>query len=220
MAEHLRRRHEQGYDVVIVSGRPVDRLEETRAWLDENAIPYEEIHLSDFPAGPNSARAFKVYKARLLLQEYQIFEWLENDAQTREELAALGINTLPPSRVGKATTAAGKALDVPAYVADNATRGLDYYEQGFGGDGLVEATIRDARDMAAGTVSEDKVRRIGPWIARHLVDLDAPQNSNPDDPDYPGPGLVAMLLWGGGPDRAGALRTQAWAERETARLDA
>lgn len=101
----------------------------------------------------------------------------------------------------------------------NATRGLDYYEQGLGGDGLVEQTIRDAREMAAGTVSEEKVHKIGPWIARHLVDLDAPQNSDPQDPDYPGAGLVAMLLWGAGPDREGALRTQAWAEREAARLD-
>lgn len=110
-------------------------------------------------------------------------------------------------------------IDVPAYVAANATRGLQYLEQGYGGEGLVEQTIRDARQMAAGTVSETKVRRIGPWIARHLVDLDAPANRNPDHPDYPGPGLVAMLLWGAGPNRAGAIRTQQWADRETARLD-
>lgn len=95
----------------------------------------------------------------------------------------------------------------------NARRGLDYYEQGFGGDGLVAQTIRDARQMADGTVSETKVRKIAPWIARHLVDLDAPSNSNPDDPDYPGAGLVAMLLWGAGPDKAGAIRTQEWAQR-------
>lgn len=111
------------------------------------------------------------------------------------------------------------AVDVPVYVQENAQRGLDYYEQGLGGDGLVEQTIRDARDLAAGSIRDDKVRLIGPWIARHLVDLDAPKNSDPDDPEYPGPGLVAMLLWGGGPDRDGAERTQAWAEAEAARLD-
>lgn len=111
------------------------------------------------------------------------------------------------------------AVDVPAYVAGNADRGLAYYEQGLGGDGLVEQTIRDARDMAAGTVRDAKVRLMGPWIARHIDDLDAPQNSNPDDDGYPGPGLVAMLLWGAGPDKEGARRTQAWAEAEAARLD-
>jgi HK97 family phage prohead protease len=112
-----------------------------------------------------------------------------------------------------------KAVDVPGYVSDNAARGLELYEQGYGGDGLVEQTIRDARDMAAGSVREDKVRLMGPWIARHLVDLDAPQNSDPDADGYPGPGLVAMLLWGAGPDKDGARRTQEWAEATVDNLD-
>lgn len=110
-------------------------------------------------------------------------------------------------------------IEVPSYVSRNAERGIQMYEDGHGGDGLVAATIRDARALAAGRVSEPKLRKIGPWIARHIVDLDAPSNSDPADPGYPGAGLVAMLLWGAGPDRAGARRTQAWAEREVAKLD-
>ena len=113
----------------------------------------------------------------------------------------------------------GKAVDVPAYVQSAARRGLRYYEQGRGGDGLVAATISAARDMAAGSVSEAKVRRIGPWIARHIVDLDAPQNSDPDHPDYPGAGAVAMLLWGAGTTPAQARRTQQWAEAAAAALE-
>lgn len=112
-----------------------------------------------------------------------------------------------------------KAINVPDYVQENAKRGLELYEEGYGGDGLVDATIRAARQMAAGSVSEEKVRKIGPWIARHIVDLDAPKNSDPDDPDYPGAGLVAMLLWGGGSTKEGARRTQAWAEKETSQLE-
>lgn len=112
-----------------------------------------------------------------------------------------------------------KAVAVPAYVSANAERGLALYEEGYGGDGLVEQTIRDARDMVAGEIRDEKVRLMGPWIARHIVDLDAPQNSNPDADGYPGPGLVAMLLWGAGPDAEGARRTQEWAEAEAARLD-
>jgi hypothetical protein len=108
--------------------------------------------------------------------------------------------------------APGKAVDVPAYVQAAARRGLAYYEQGKGGDGLVPATIRAARDMAAGTVSDAKVRLMGPWIARHIVDLEAPQNSDPNHPDYPGAGAVAMLLWGAGTTPEQALRTQRWAE--------
>lgn len=112
-----------------------------------------------------------------------------------------------------------KAVEVPSYVSENAARGLALYEEGYGGDGLVEQTIRDARDMVAGEIRDEKVRLMGPWIARHIVDLDAPQNSNPDADGYPGPGLVAMLLWGAGPDAEGARRTQEWAEAEAARLD-
>ena len=112
-----------------------------------------------------------------------------------------------------------KAVEVPTYVSENASRGLALYEEGRGGDGLVEQTIRDARDMVAGEIRDEKVQLMGPWIARHIVDLDAPQNSDPDADGYPGAGLVAMLLWAGGPDVAGARRTQEWAEQTAARLD-
>ncbi len=109
---------------------------------------------------------------------------------------------------------AGKAISVPAFVRANARRGLELLAEGYGGDGLVPATISAARELAAGRVSEEKIRKIGPWVARHIVDLDAPKNSDPSDPDYPGPGLVAMLLWGAGGSRREAERTMRWAERE------
>jgi hypothetical protein len=50
--------------------------------------------------------------------------------------------------------------------------------------------------MAAGEVSEDKVVRVAAWAARHLVDLDAPQNSDADADGWPGAGAVAFYLWG------------------------
>ena len=110
-------------------------------------------------------------------------------------------------------------ISVPDYMSRNAARGLKLYEEGHGGDGLVEATIRDAREMARGSVSEPKLRRIGPWIARHIVDFDAPKNRDPKAQGYPGPGLVAHLLWGSGPDRDGAMRTLEWARSQVAKLD-
>ena len=112
-----------------------------------------------------------------------------------------------------------KAVSVPDYVIENAKKGLIYYEEGYAGDGLVSETISEARDMANGIVSDDKVKRIAPWIARHIIDLEAPKNNDRNDPEYPGAGLVAMLLWGGGPDREGAIRTQNWAEEEIAKID-
>lgn len=87
-------------------------------------------------------------------------------------------------------------LTLPAYIRAAAARGLELRAEGFGGDGLVDRTIRDARLLADGQVSEDKVIRAAAWAARHLVDLDAPQNSDADADGWPGNGAVAFYLWG------------------------
>ena len=107
----------------------------------------------------------------------------------------------------------------PAYMRAAARRGLEYYEQGLAGDGVVERTIREARDMAAGTVSDDKWIRIAAWIARHLGDLDSP-DADPSSDNYPSAGVVAHLLWGSGPSKRAAERTQAYAESVVARIRA
>lgn len=111
-------------------------------------------------------------------------------------------------------------VPAPAYMQAAARRGLRYYEDGQGGDGLVPATIREAREMAEGRVSDNKWVRISAWIARHLVDLDAPQNSDESDSGYPGAGLVAHLLWGSGPTKRQALRAKDFADSVIARLEA
>jgi HK97 family phage prohead protease len=108
----------------------------------------------------------------------------------------------------------------PSYMRAAARRGLKYYEDGQGGAGLVPATIREAREMAAGRVSADKWVRISAWIARHLPDLDAPKNKNATDPAYPGAGLVAHLLWGSGPTKRQALRAKQFADSVVDRLKA
>ncbi len=89
-----------------------------------------------------------------------------------------------------------RAVTVPKYVQDAAARGLQLRRDGFGGDGLTEQTIREARLMARGQMSDDKVVRANAWAARHTPDLRAPQNSDPDHPRWPGPGAVAHYLWG------------------------
>jgi HK97 family phage prohead protease len=109
--------------------------------------------------------------------------------------------------------------EAPAYMRAAARRGLAYYEDGLGGDGLVEKTIREARDMASGTVSDDKWVRIAAWISRHLVDLDSP-DAQPGSENYPSPGVVAHLLWGSGPSKRAAQRTLAFAESVVARIKA
>jgi HK97 family phage prohead protease len=109
-------------------------------------------------------------------------------------------------------------LSVPSFIQENAERGLKYYKEGFGGDGLVPATIEAARDLAAGKVTEPKVRKMAPWFARHQGDGKAPSNNDPSDPGYPGAGLVAWLLWGG--DSNFSDRAQKWAQRKIDALNA
>jgi len=110
--------------------------------------------------------------------------------------------------------------EAPAYMRAAARRGLELYADGQGGAGLVDRTIREARLMATGQVSDDKWIRIAAWIARHMPDLDAPKNNNPSDPEYPGPGLVAHLLWGSGPSKRAAQRAMKYAEGVVQRIRA
>jgi HK97 family phage prohead protease len=108
-------------------------------------------------------------------------------------------------------------LSPPGYMRASARRGLAWYEEGKGGDGLVDATIREARAMSNGSVTADKWTRLSAWIARHLVDLDAPA-AQPDHPQYPSPGVVAMALWGGGVNKRQANRALEYARGVVDRL--
>ena len=110
------------------------------------------------------------------------------------------------------------SFDVPVYIRSAARKGLDYYGQGLAGDGLVARTVREARDMAAGRISEDKVIRANAWGARHLVDLQAPKNSDPDNDQFPGPGAVAFYLWGINP--LNPKPAMDWFERQAERVKA
>lgn len=109
--------------------------------------------------------------------------------------------------------------DAPEYMREAAKRGLVYYADGKGGAGLVERTIREARLMADGQVSDDKWIRIAAWIARHLSDLDSP-DADPNSEGYPSAGVVAHLLWGSGANKSDAERTLKFAESVVERIRA
>lgn len=110
-------------------------------------------------------------------------------------------------------------LSAPQYMREAATQGLAFLAEGYGGEGLTDKTIREAQAMSAGDVSADKWLRIGPWIERHLVDLDAPA-ADSESEDYPSNGVVAHLLWGSGPSKDDARRTLAFAQGKAAEIDA
>ena len=97
----------------------------------------------------------------------------------------------------------------PAWMRANARRGLAWYEEGRAGDGVTIATINEAKEIAAGTVTPDKAKRMAAWFARHMVDLDAPA-AQPGNDGYPSPGVVAHALWGGG-SKTESERAASWA---------
>lgn len=105
-------------------------------------------------------------------------------------------------------------LTPTAAMAIEARRGLKWAEEGLAGSGLVPRTVADARKMAdREALSEQKVRRMPAWFARHEVDMSSDANRDPDDPNFPGPGRVAWALWGGDAGRS-------WAQRKVEELDA
>lgn len=110
-------------------------------------------------------------------------------------------------------------LTAPEFMQDAARQGVEWYEAGLAGDGVTAGTVREARLMASGDVSEDKWRRVSAWIARHLVDLDSP-DAEPGANGYPSPGVVAHALWGSRGGKDGALRTKDYADRLLTRIEA
>ena len=109
------------------------------------------------------------------------------------------------------------AVDVPSFIRSNAQRGLDYNREGKGGDGLTDKTLDEARELADGSTTESKVRRMVAWFARHKPDLDAPKNK-PGNPDFPGAGAVAWLIWGGSVS-GDVMDAAKWAERLVQKWD-
>jgi uncharacterized protein len=211
--------------IFIVTGRNVDDRESTIAQLDELSIDYDRVFMN--PGSTADTADFKRVTAENLLKEYNVILAIDNNETMRKVYRDLGITALDvpdvpevPSDEDNPDEERQVNLTPPAYMRAAARRGLELNRQGFGGDGLTDKTKQEARDMADGRVSEDKWRRIAPWISRHLVDLDAPQNSNPNDANYPGAGLVAHLLWGSGPSKRAAQRTLDYAQGVIDRLDA
>jgi len=217
-------------EIIIVTARLASQRDETVAELERLDVDYDQLFMK--PDADTDSTEWKKATAERLLEIYNVMVAVDDNEDIRNAYADLGITAIAPSQVPETYNDSeddqdddsddeSRAVDLtpPAYMRAAARRGLEYYSEGKGGDGLVDATIRDARSMAQGQVSERKWKLIGPWIARHLVDLDAPA-ADPTHPDYPSAGVVAMLLWGAPANRRGAERAMAYAEGVVARLEA
>ena len=186
-------------EIIIVSARKIDRLQETRAWLQENKVAgVEDVFLNDFEGSAFATGfAFKEYKYGLLKEQYgdELMMAIDNDPAVRAMAEKLGITAHSPEEHMSDDYRA--VYQVPEYIRNAAARGLSFVEDGLGGDGLQPETIADARELAAGRADTDKVIRTAAWIRRHRGDWEGvPQNEDEDSEDFPGPGAVAGFLWG------------------------
>lgn len=220
--EHIRQDAAEGTEIIIVSARPVSRMQETRTWLEAHDVPHAQVHLNDFQGagqGPNVGIAFKEYKYKLLIEEYGLEEIdyvVDNDPEVRAMAQRLGIEAYSPDEYLALEADEERAVyEVPDYVSSAASQGLAWYEEGLAGDGLQPETVAEAKELAAGRVDSDKLVRMAAWIRRHRGDWeDVPQNSDPTDDRFPAPGAVAGFLWGVRTTQDGAAdRVLAWADR-------
>jgi len=98
-----------------------------------------------------------------------------------------------------AQTTDGIDLTPPDGVRAELRRGLAWHEEGKSGRGLVPATVRWARRLAAGeAITPAKARKMRAWLARHEVDKKG-EGYKPGGEGFPSPGRVAWALWGGDP---------------------
>ena len=104
-------------EIIVVSARKIDRLTETRAWLQEHGVAgVEQVHLNDFEGTAfETGLAFKTYKYGLLLEEYgadEIAYAVDNDEAVRAMAAELGIRAFTPEQA-LAISATPPAEDAP-----------------------------------------------------------------------------------------------------------
>ena len=202
--------------LIVVSARSIERLEETRAWLQEYKVAgVEEVHLNDFDGSPfATGLAFKEYKYGLLKEQYgeELEYAIDNDPAVREMARGLMIEAYSPDEYLADEERA--VYEVPDYIRNAAARGLSFVEDGRAGDGLQAQTISEARELAAGRADTDKVIRMAAWIRRHRGDWEGvAQNEDEDSEDFPGPGAVAGFLWGvETTDRDATDRVLSWAD--------
>ena len=135
----------------------------------------------------------------------------------------IGGNIEVPAAIGEAPAFAPAAAEPPdAKMADEvntkpteqmaaiATRALEMRaEHGRGGTEVGVARARDIGNRK--NLSEDTIRRMASFFARHAVDKKA-EGFNDGEKGFPSAGRVAWDLWGGDPGAA-------WAKRKVAELD-
>jgi HK97 family phage prohead protease len=119
LIDHLNQQVMDGEaQLIIVSARPIDRLEESRAWLQEYGVAgVDEVYLNDFEGagkGPNVGLAFKRAKYEKLIEEYGVGEIayvVDNDPDVRDMARSLSLVAFTPDEAIAMDTSADESTD-------------------------------------------------------------------------------------------------------------
>jgi len=107
-------------------------------------------------------------------------------------------------------------LKPTAGMAEAARTGLRLHNEGKSGDGLKPETVRRANIIAARQeLTEDHVREMNAWFARHEADRRPGWNKPGDET----PGFVAWMLWGGDAGRTWSADKVEQMDRESERSE-
>lgn len=89
----------------------------------------------------------------------------------------------------------------PKDVQEAAARAVQWIEEGKAGRNFTDTGRDRAHQLAGGAdVSDDDLRRMKAYFARHAVDADA-EGFKGGTKGFPSPGRVAWDAWGGDPGR-------------------
>ena len=144
-------------EILIVSARKIDRLQETRAWLQENKVAgVEEVHLNDFEGSAFATGfAFKEYKYGLLKEQYgdELTMSIDNDPAVRAMAEELGITGHSPEEHLAMEYNSARA-DAPAPAKDQIT-GSDTNAPDSASGKLGDITLSEATEKGLQTKSDD-----------------------------------------------------------------
>jgi HK97 family phage prohead protease len=144
-------------EIIIVSARKIDRLQETRAWLQEYKVAgVQDVFLNDFEGSAFATGfAFKEYKYGLLKEQYgdDLMMSIDNDPAVRAMAEKLGITGHSPEE-HVADDYRAMHTDPPAPEGDQIT-GSDTNEPGSASGKLGDIELSEATETALQTKSDD-----------------------------------------------------------------
>ena len=169
------------HGVFIVTGREEAQREQTLDDLQSAGIRYSELFM--MPDINMNIAQYKRDTVERLMDEYEVIAFVDDNDENRAAVESLGVYVMTPDEFVDAAFESGLFdIDVdmleireinrvaPGFMAASARRGLRLHAEGYSGDGLMPATVADARRMAEGVaLSADKWRRIPGWIASKSI---------------------------------------------------